>query len=347
MDRRVEILKLLSATPETTGRALREHLGITRQALAVHLRGLIESGEVVKSGSTRAARYRLAAGAPAPLVVTRELSLRHLDEGEVYQDLVLRLGLRGQLRPPVEAILRYAFTEMLNNAIDHSEADRSRIAFRMDAGAVSFEVRDRGIGLFHSIASKLGLADEQQAMIELLKGKTTTMPARHTGEGLFFTSRIADRFVVRSHRIAVEWDRARDDVFVSAPRFLRGTEVRFLVRRGTRLRIEDVFEEFAPKEYDFQFRKTRVHVRLLQTSYVSRSEAKRLLANLDKFREVALDFRDVRSIGQGFADEVFRVFRRRHPDTSILAENANPAVAAMLRHVGGSYRVRFPGSDSA
>ena len=33
-------------------------------------------------------------------------------------------------------------------------------------------------------------------------------------------------------------------------------------------------------------------------------EARRLLANLDKFREVVLDFRAVRSIGQGFADEV-------------------------------------------
>lgn len=261
--------------------------------------------------------------------------MAHLDEGRVYEDLALQLGLRSQLRPSVEAIVRYAFTEMLNNAIDHSEAHRCRIALRLDSGAASFEVRDAGIGLFHSIASKLNLEDEQAAMLELLKGKTTTMKERHTGEGLFFTSRVADRFLVRSHRIQVEWDRSRNDVFVSARRFLKGTEVRFLVRRGTRRRIEEVFEEFAPKEYDYQFGKTRVHVRLLQTDYVSRSEAKRLLANLEKFREVVLDLTSVRSIGQGFADEVFRVFRASHPDVKILTEGANPAVAAMLRHAGG------------
>lgn len=36
------------------------------------------------------------------------------------------------------------------------------------------------------------------------------------------------------------------------------------------------------------------------------------------------------SIGQAFADEVFRVFRARHPDTKILAVNANDAVQFMI-----------------
>jgi len=335
MDPKTRILQFLADTDASSGRELWEHLGISRQALNVHLRNLLESGHVIKSGSTRAARYSLAASAPAPLVVSKSLALSGLDESQVYEELALNLGLRGQLRSPVEAIVRYAFTEMLNNAIDHSEADRCKIAFRLDAGAASFDVRDPGIGLFHSIASKLDLADEQTAMLELLKGKTTTMPERHTGEGLFFTSKVADRFLLRSHRIQVEWSKSRDDVFVSARRFIRGTVVSFLVRRDTRRRTDDVFEEFAPKEYDFQFQKTRVLVKLLQADYVSRSEAKRLLANLDKFSEVVLDFKDVNSIGQSFADEIFRVFSRNHPGTKIFTENANPVIAAMLRHVGG------------
>lgn len=74
-------------------------------------------------------------------------------------------------------------------------------------------------------------------------------------------------------------------------------------------------------------------LKLLQRDYVSRSEARRLLANLEKFREIVLDFRDVKSVGQGFADEVFRVFARRHPGISISARNANPVIDAMIRHV--------------
>jgi hypothetical protein len=124
-------------------------------------------------------------------------------------------------------------------------------------------------------------------------------------------------------------------VFVSQERFLKGTRVEFLAERGTRRRIEDVFGQFAPAEYDFRFEKTRILVKLLQAQYVSRSEAKRLLANLGKFREVVLDFKDVKALGQGFADEVFRVFAASHPQTRLVAENANPVVDAMLRHARG------------
>ena len=101
-------------------------------------------------------------------------------------------------------------------------------------------------------------------------------------------------------------------------------DARLSLQRSARQTIEDVFSEFAPEQYDFQFQKTRVLVKLLQPDYVSRSEARRLLANLEKFREIVLDFRDVRSVGQGFADEVFRVFAGRHPGIVIRSENTNP-----------------------
>ena len=333
MDPKRKILVCLSRRASATGGELRAHLGLSRQALSVHLRSLVEAGKVVRSGTTRGARYALASRAPAPAVVSRPLLTRGLDEGRVWDDLAARFNLGRVLRPNVEAIVRYAFTEMLNNAIEHSESDRCAIRFSLGAGAVSFEVHDPGIGAFHSIASKLHLPDEETALVELLKGRTTTMREAHTGEGIFFTSKVADRFVLRSHRIQVEWNRARDDVFVSKRRFLRGTDVGFAVQRSTRRRLEEVFGEFAPKEYDFQFQKTKVQVKLLQRDYVSRSEARRLLANLEKFSEIVLDFRDVKSVGQGFADEVFRVFASRHPAIVISTENTNPVLDAMIRHV--------------
>jgi hypothetical protein len=159
------------------------------------------------------------------------------------------------------------------------------------------------------------------------------MPQAHTGEGLFFTSRVGDTFSLKSHRIQIEWNRAKEDVFVSQSRFMRGTLVQFSVRRSARQTLDKVFDEFAPQKYDFQFQKTEVRVKLLQPDYVSRSEARRLLANLEKFREIIFDFRDVRSVGQGFADEVFRVFADRNPDIELRPENAGPAVMAMIRHV--------------
>jgi anti-sigma regulatory factor (Ser/Thr protein kinase)/biotin operon repressor len=331
-DRKSTILAYLERHESCSGRELARHLGITRQALNLHLRKLVRAGRVLKTGSTRGARYSLAARRVRAAAARLSLRLSGADEAAVYDRLAAALNLKRLLRPNVEAIVHYAFTEMLNNAIEHSGSPDGQVRVSVTPAAVAFEVRDHGIGVFHSIRGKLGLEDEHAALIELLKGKTTTLPERHTGEGIFFTSRVAERFRLRSHRIGVEWDRPRADVFVSQARFLKGTRVEFSLERATRLKLEQVFSRFAPAEYDFRFEKTSVLVKLLQTEYVSRSEAKRLVANLDRFREVVLDFKDVKAIGQGFADEIFRVFTAAHPGTEVSAANANPVVDAMIRH---------------
>jgi hypothetical protein len=214
-------------------------------------------------------------------------------------------------------------------------SEQCTVEVRLDASKITFSVRDSGIGVFYSIAEKFDLQNEHDAMIELIKGKTTTQPHAHSGEGIFFVSKAADRFLLRSHHLQIEWDNKRADVFVAEPRFLRGTLASFEIDRNSRTRLENVFSEFAPEEYDFQFRKTRVLVKLLRKDYVSRSEAKRLLHNLDKFAEIELDMRDVQNLGQGFADEVFRVFATAHPDIVIRFVNASDAVSAMIKHASG------------
>jgi len=331
---RKAICRFVEKNESVTGPELAAHLGITRQAVSLHLRQLIADGTVFKTGSTRAARYLPGDAAPATRRIRRELVLAGLDESVVYENLGITLNL-SRLPSNVEAILHYAFTEILNNAIDHSMSDRCTVEFSLDAARITFSVNDAGIGVFHSIANKFDLPDEHTAMIELIKGKTTTMPEAHSGEGIFFVSRAADRFRLRSHRIQIEWDRARDDVFVSDPRFTKGTVVQFEIRKDSRTRLEDVFAEYAPEKYDFRFEKTRVLVKLLGQDYLSRSEAKRLLHNLDKFSEIELDMRNVSNVGQGFADEIFRVFASAHSSIIIRATNASQAVDAMLRHASG------------
>jgi anti-sigma regulatory factor (Ser/Thr protein kinase) len=315
-----------------TGPELAAKFGISRQAVSLHLRQLIADGHVFKTGSTRAARYFPAEAAPEKRRIKRTLVLAGLDESAVYADFAIALNV-SRLPSNVEAILQYAFTEILNNAIDHSMSERCTAEISVDAAKAAFEIKDPGVGVFHSIADKFDLADEQTAMIELIKGKTTTMPEAHTGEGIFFVSRAADRFVLRSHRLQIEWDNNRDDVFVSDPHFNKGTTAYFEIRQSSRKSLAHIFAEYAPEKFDFRFEKTRVLVKLLRKDYVSRSEAKRLLHNLDKFSEVELDMRGVRNVGQGFADEIFRVFASTHPDVSIRTRNASVAVEAMLKHV--------------
>ncbi len=84
----------------------------------------------------------------------------------------------------------------------------------------------------------------------------------------------------------------------------------------------------ATKRADHQFSVTllSIGVRL-----ISRSEAKRLLAGLNRFAQVVLDFTGVEEIGQGFADEVVRVWARAHPKVRLKPVNMSEAVAFMVR----------------
>jgi len=63
----------------------------------------------------------------------------------------------------------------------------------------------------------------------------------------------------------------------------------------------------------------------------ARSQAKRLLAGVDSFREVLLDFKDVKNIGPAFSDEIFRVFANAHPGVKLSWINANPSVEKMIK----------------
>jgi hypothetical protein len=66
---------------------------------------------------------------------------------------------------------------------------------------------------------------------------------------------------------------------------------------------------------------------------LSRSEARRLAAGLEQFDRVVLDFTGVDMIGQGFADELFRVWHLAHPTVLLLVHGANPAVELMINRV--------------
>jgi len=81
--------------------------------------------------------------------------------------------------------------------------------------------------------------------------------------------------------------------------------VKLQIGRNSKKNLSTIFNQFAPEEYEYSFQRTKVHVKLYLPSFVSRSEARRLLTGLEKFSEIILDFKDVTKIGQGFADEIF------------------------------------------
>jgi len=333
MNTQEKILNYIKENGPSSGAEISKFLAISRQAVNKHIKSLIQKGVLSKEGRTKDALFRIGSKPRSIQHFKRVLELAGLEEDRIFQDIKLNLALKRNLTRNVLELNNYVFTEILNNAIEHSHSQKSDIEVCLDQYSVFFSIRDYGIGIFASIYKKFNLADENAAIGELIKGKTTTMRQRHSGEGIFFSSKCADQLHIRSHRIQLVFDNLRRDVFVEEKRYREGTEVRFKISRSSKRNIGDIFRQFAPEDFDYKFEKTKVYVKLFQDGYVSRSEAKRLLSGLHKFKEIILDFKGVKSLGQGFADEVFRVFKRQYPDIILTTQNLSPTLIPIVRHI--------------
>lgn len=322
------LIENLDAHPSDIVRHTAEAFGCTRQAVHKHLNRLIAEGAVAVRGQTRNKRYRLA-----PLAEWRE---RYELTPSLGEDLVWRRDLApriGSLPANVLAIWQYGFTEMFNNVIDHSGARAVSLALTKTASRTRLHVYDDGVGIFKKIQAALGLDDERHAVLELAKGKFTTDPARHSGEGIFFTSRMFDQFSISSGSVYFSHDFGdEEDWILQGDSAAGGTLVRMELDNHTSRTVKKVFDQFTTDD-DYGFTKTVVPVDLMRygdDNLVSRSQAKRLLNRFDRFKVVVLDFSGVETIGQAFADEVFRVFQNQHPEIEIAAIHATDEVRQMI-----------------
>lgn len=320
---------------------LAAELRISRQTITDHLRRLVEEGALVRLGHTRGALYRIPTKTDRRGTTASSLRFikrtKELAEDRVFHDLASKLSLKSNVNVNVLPIISYAFTEMLNNVIEHSRSSQVWISAQLGSQSFTFEIRDKGIGVFQNVMAKYRLEDEFVALEHILKGKQTTVPDRHSGEGIFFTSQIADRFVLRSHQLELTIDNQREDTFVSEERFVKGTIVSFTILVRSKKKLSSVFEQYANEEYEFD--KTVVRVRISSDrEALSRSQARRLLIGLDKYKRLVFDFLGVKGIGQGFADEVFRVYAKTQPNITIEYQNANQAIEFMIRRARNNLR---------
>jgi len=338
-DVRKYILEHLEKHPHDLTRFVSDHFGITRQAVSKHLKRLSLEHAIVESGQTRNRVYKLATLAEWD----RSYPITpHLAEDLVWKDDVSKVI--GDIPENVLNIWHYGFTEMFNNALDHSAATDIYLKIRRNAVDTEMVVRDDGIGIFKKIQAELGLLDERHAILELAKGKLTTDPKHHTGEGIFFSSRMFDQFDILSggvfftHKFedTADWVLERD-------RSGSGTSVWMKLNNHTSRTAAKIFGQYTSGD-EFGFTKTVVPVNLARygnENLISRSQAKRLLARVELFKTVLFDFTNVPTIGQAFADEIFRVFAMGHPNIEIYPIHANSEVKRMID------RARFARSQGA
>lgn len=327
---------------------LADALDLTRQYVHMLTQQLRREGKIATVGKTNQARHVWVEKSKLlerEMFSVRSISLRlkniGLAEDLVFARVEKETGIFLGVEKHVRQNARYAFTEMLNNAIDHSGSERIDIDVRRGEDAIVFRIRDFGIGIFNNVRTRRQLDTDTEAIQDLLKGKLTTMPKIHTGEGVFFTSKIVDVFAVDSGRTRLEVNNELPDVSIRPHRGkeVRGTLVTCVIKLATPRRVADVFDAYSTAHDDGSgFNRTKITVKLYQlgVELLSRSEAKRVLANLEPFKEIEFDYQDVETISQAFADEIYRVWASEHSDVRMTSVNTNDVIRLMIARVGGA-----------
>ncbi len=329
------ILHNIEAFPDSVASMAAKKFGLSRTGIGRYMSRLIEDGLITAEGKTRSRRYTLKPLVDFLLSLERGV-MPPWTEDSVWREHVLPL-IKNAPQNVID-ICQYGFTEMLNNVIDHSESPDAAISYTQTYAKIILHVGDNGIGIFNKIQRDFRLADPRTALLELSKGKITSDKKRHAGEGIYFTSRMFNKFSILSgHLYYARLRRDDDDWLIESQDKVaetKGTFVTMEINTNANWTMRDIFDQYQGE--DIYFRKTHVPIFLGKypgEQLVSRSQAKRILARFTDFSEVMLDFSGVSEIGQPFADEIFRVFKTDHPDVKLVALGTNKNIDKMIQYV--------------
>ena len=236
---------------------------------------------------------------------------------------------------------RYAFTEMMNNAIEHSLSSKITVTVIMSAVKTVVAIADNGRGIFENIRqymlSERGeeLTHEECATL-LFAGKFTTAKSIHSGEGIFFTSHLMDSFKIISDGVVFSRDNFTDYSYERLINEEQSTTVVMELDNNSKKTAREIFDRFS--NVDDGFIKTQIPIAHIfpGAGPVSRSEARRLGALIESFREAELDFVNVEELGQAFVHELFVVWKNNNPNVKLTVINAEGDAAFMIKRVANT-----------
>ena len=337
MDIKKLILEQIRQKDEIRAKDIIKQTKFSRAYINRFFQELINEGAIFALGRTKGARYILSDNSilknAKKKIIDFDQSFKNqnLREDIVLTDIRKQSGIFFNISKNVIDIVDFAFLEMLNNAIEHSHSKDIMVKVKNKSDNINFWIIDYGVGVFNSVKKEFNLPDDLTAIEHLLKGKQTVDPKRHTGQGIFFTSKLADVFTIISGRKRLRFIKSLDDVFIDDIQEFPGTKIFFSLAKNSKTSAKKIFNEFSNEE--FEFNKTKILIRLYKNNQglISRSEARRIMFGLDKFKEIVLDFKSMETVGQSFGDEVFRVWQDKYPKIKINYINANENVAFMVR----------------
>ena len=322
------VLNLISNNDKRIVPKTTKYFGISKSSVYNYLAELVDNGTIKKDKGG----YSL---------VFKKYSFKYDNTDRLGEDRVFTqdiLPLICTLPDNVRSIWNYAFTEMMNNAIEHSSADKILVSVMTNEFKTSILIYDNGIGIFKNIQSFIKEQRGESLPLDecaslLFAGKFTTAENMHSGEGIFFTSHVMDTFVILSDDVVFSRNNFKDNWAGGFTPKQDGTVVIMELYNHTKKVLRDVFSRFASIEDGFT--KTSIPIaHFFSGGYpVSRSEARRLGEIIMKFEEIDLDFLDVEDVGQAFVHELFVVWQGKNPNKRLNVLNTSEGVNFMIKRV--------------
>src|SRR3989338_6719895 len=235
MDLKKIILSKLKKRKEIRAADIIKRTGFSRAYVDRFFKILQEEGEIALVGKANRARYvysgkqfllRAKKGIRNTRII---LSNKNLSEDIILEQIKRDTGIFIDIRKNVAEIADYAFLEMLNNAIEHSRSRKIEVSLNRNSRLMKFEIFDAGIGIFRNVMRKRRLKSELEAIQDLIKGKQTTMPRAHSGEGIFFTSKAVDTLIFQSSNKKLIFNNIIGDIFVQDTKRIKDTKVIFTI----------------------------------------------------------------------------------------------------------------------
>lgn len=325
------ILEKIDNNSDDVVKKTRESFEISLNTVYRYLRELKNDGIIKKNGK----RYELSTKVDGVILYRDK---HDMDE----EDVVYRTYVQKHINDMpinVRKIWEYSFMEMMNNVIDHSESPIAVIYINKSYINTTIAIMDEGIGIFRKIKEYYNYDSLDDVIGELFKGKLTTDSKNHSGEGIFFTSRMLDEFAALSDGKIFTHDKYYEILEnlenipnLEAWKDSKGTIILMRLSNFSNKTTTEVFDMFADE--DGGFNRTHIPIKSVFETYpVSRSQAKRLCNRFEKFEEIELDFREVDEIGQAFAHEIFVKFQNNHPGIKLIPLNMDSKVEKMINHV--------------
>lgn len=324
------ILDNVSFHPNDIVKVVAQRFAISRQAAARHLKKLATQGDIETEGNTSGRTYRPSKG--------RIVEFNYAIDEKLLGQNIWKADIQPLLQTLPDNVVelwKYCFEEICANGINHSGAENISVKIIQQKSQSTISVSDDGEGIFHNIKEKLGLESDEEAALELSSGKWSTISGSLTKPNLFLSSRMADHFTIHSKRVmlvhsqdvAWDWtlDRSEEDI--------SGTLISMIIGNDTQRTVNEISADCGAS-YQNALAKTCIPIRLVDYSYealFSRSQARRILARVDKFKIAILDFFGIKEIGPAFADQIFRVFSSEHPEIELLYTNANKEVESIIQ----------------